>query len=209
MSELVYREFVEACEAEDAAHSIEHIERVVVSAKKFALAENADLDIVVAAAWLHDCVSVRKDSPLRSKASQLAAQKAAEFLSGLGRSESFIADVCHAIEAHSFSAGITPTSLEAQIVQDADRIDALGAIGIARCILVSASLNADLYCPQDPLCLRREPDDSNYCIDHFHTKLFKIAKTLNTDSARKEAEARVQFMQQFLSQLDREVNAEG
>ena len=205
MSESVYRKFIEGGDVHDSAHDIEHIERVVGNAKKFALEEKANFEVVVAAAWLHDCVSVKKDSQVRSKASKLSAKKASEYLSKIGKDGSFIEQVSHAIEAHSFSGGISPETIEAKIVQDADRVDALGAIGIARCILVSASLNTSLYCSQDPLCSAREPDDSKFCIDHFYTKLFKIAETLNTKSARLEAESRVSFMKEYLQQLNIEV----
>lgn len=205
MSEALYREFFESCEQQDSAHDISHIERVVANAKKIAEAEGANMEIVVAAAWLHDCVSVRKDSPLRAQASRMAAEKAREYLADLGKDQAFISQVCHAIETHSYSAGLVPETLEAKIVQDADRIDALGAVGVARCILVSASFNRPLYHPQDPLCNDREPDDIRYCVDHFYIKLFKIAETLHTSSARQEAENRVKFMKQFLSQLEQEV----
>ncbi len=138
----------------------------------------------------------------------MAAKKAADFLKGMGKNQEYIESVCHAIESHSYSAGIQPLTLEAKIVQDADRIDALGAVGIARCLLVGGAINRPLYSQIDPFCESRKPDDSQFCIDHFFVKLFKIANTLNTESAKHEAELRITFMKDFLVQLNNEIGNE-
>lgn len=114
--------------------------------------------------------------------------------------------VAHAIEAHSFSAGIKPQTIEAKIVQDADRLDALGAIGIARCFLVGGSLNRTLYHPSDPFCSEREPDDSLWTVDHFYEKLLKLSNTMNTASAKKEAGRRAEFMKVYLERLKEEID---
>ncbi len=205
LQENTFREFLLRQPQGDSAHDIAHVERVVCTAKKIALKESAHMDVVVAAAWLHDCVTVPKDSPLRSQASKLSAQSAAALLHSLGQEESMIKNVSHAIEAHSFSANIQPHTLEAKVVQDADRLDALGAIGVARCLLTGGSLGRSLYHTEDPFCLHREPQDMLYSIDHFYTKLFKITKTLNTESARKESVTRMDFMKAFLAQLESEL----
>ncbi|MBC7449384.1 MAG: HD domain-containing protein [Hymenobacteraceae bacterium] len=115
----------------DVAHDAEHIRRVVTNARQLAASTGADERVVVPAAWLHDCVSVAKDSPQRTQASRLAAT-AADFLRASGYPATYIPAIEHAIEAHSFSAGIAPRTLEARVVQDADRLDTLGAVGIAR-----------------------------------------------------------------------------
>ncbi|KPV47878.1 hypothetical protein SE17_41085, partial [Kouleothrix aurantiaca] len=111
----------------DAAHDLAHIRRVVGTATALAAAENADLWIVVPAAWLHDCVIVPKNSPDRARASGMAADAATEFLRGAGYPPEFLPGIHHAIEAHSFSARIAPRTPEARVVQDADRLDAIGA----------------------------------------------------------------------------------
>ena len=89
----------------------------------------------------------------------------------------------HAIEAHSYSAGIPPQSIEAKVVQDADRLDALGAIGVARCIAVGSALGRPLYQADDPFCSARSPDDSGASVDHFYSKLLKLATTMQTAAA--------------------------
>jgi uncharacterized protein len=197
--------FIASRLAPDPAHDLAHVRRVVENARHLAAREGADLAIVMPAAWLHDCVSLPKNHPDRHLASRQAAAMATDFLRAQGIDERLLSAIGHAIEAHSFSAGIAPTTLEAKIVQDADRLDALGAIGIARCLLTGGSIQRPLYSVDDPFCDEREPDDSRFCIDHFYRKLFAIAQTLHTDAARREAEGRVAYMRQFLAQLGHEI----
>lgn len=200
------REFIEELVEDDAAHDITHIMRVVKNAKLILENENADEEIVVAAAWLHDCVILPKNDPDRKKASTLAAEKAAEFLNSFEYPSNKIPAVAHAIEAHSYSAGIPPKTTEAKIVQDADRLDALGAIGIARCFSVGGELKRPIYHPDDPFATSREPDDSVWTLDHFYEKLFKLPDLLTTDTAKKLAKSRVDYMRSFLEQLSNEVS---
>lgn len=189
----------------DSAHDLAHIQRVVKNAELILKTEEADIETVTAAAWLHDCVILPKNHPDRKKASLLAAEKATWFLKHTSFPESKIEQVAHAIEAHSFSAGVPAKTTEAKIVQDADRLDALGAIGIARCFLVGGSLNRALYHPDDPFCLQREPDDTEWNVDHFYEKLLKLPRTMNTLSAKIEALRRADFMKAFLDRLREEI----
>ena len=205
MIDKVYRKFLEEYIDTDAAHDIAHIERVVQNAEVIHLEESGDNEIVTAAAWLHDCVILPKNHPDRKKASTLAAQKAADFLGAIDFPANKIPAVAHAIEAHSFSAGIRPKTIEAKIVQDADRLDALGAIGIARCFSVGGELNNPMYHPDDPFAKSREPDDSKWTVDHFYKKLFRLPDLLNTEAAKKIAAERVVYMKSFLDQMSKEV----
>lgn len=189
----------------DSAHDMAHIQRVVQMARRLAQAEGADMAVVLPAAWLHDCVTLPKNAPNRHEASRLAATEAVRFLQTIDYPEQHLDGIAHAIEAHSFSANIVPTTLEAKVVQDADRLDAIGAIGVARCLLVGGALQRPLYHPTDPFCEQREPDDLTYTIDHFYRKLFKIGQTLHTQAAREEAARRNAFMQAFLDQLRGEI----
>ncbi|TQV68198.1 HD domain-containing protein [Exilibacterium tricleocarpae] len=198
-------EFVSGLAATDPAHDLSHTLRVVGNAKRFALQEHADLAVVIPAAWLHDCVTLPKDAPDKNTASQQAAATAVDLLRRLGCEDALLAPIRHAIEAHSHSAGIAPETLEARVVQDADRIDALGAIGVARCCLVGGALGNPLYHLSDPFCEQRQPDDSEFCIDHFYQKLFPIAETLHTGAARREAANRIGFMHLYIAQLKREL----
>jgi uncharacterized protein len=189
----------------DAAHDMEHIRRVVHSARQLALAEQAELAVVVPAAWLHDCISVPKNSPLRNQASRLAADAALAYLSAAGYPEQHLAPIAHAIQAHSFSAKIAPRTIEAMVVQDADRLDAIGAIGIARCLALGGALGRQLYDPLEPFPLQRTPDDNRASLDHFYTKLFKLGDLMQTAAGRAEAAKRTAFMQAFLAQLGEEI----
>tara|TARA_R110001606_G_scaffold89596_3_gene201160 strand:+ start:1573 stop:2208 length:636 start_codon:yes stop_codon:yes gene_type:complete len=191
--------------AADVAHDLSHIYRVVKTAKQLATKEEADLAVVVPAAWLHDCVSLPKNHPERHLASTLAADKAIEFLKSIDYPSDYFESIHHSIRAHSFSANVSLESLEAQIVQDADRLDALGAVGIARCMQVSGALNRTLYSLDDPFCETRQPDDVRYSIDHFYNKLFRIADNLNTASAQAEGRRREAVMRVFLQQLALEI----
>ena len=149
-----FRQFVADQPGADPGHGPVHLERVVATALRLAAEEGARADIVLPAAWLHDCVHVAKDSPDRARASGLAAEHAAGFLNGAGYPERLLADIRHAIEAHSYSAGIPPRTIEAKVVQDADRLDALGAIGVARCIAVGSALGRPLYAVGGSVLLR-------------------------------------------------------
>ena len=191
--------------ASDPAHDISHVQRVVQNTLRLTEAEHGNPAITVPAAWLHDCVSVAKDSPLRKQASRLAAQEAVRFLQSVDYPPDLLAPIYHAIEAHSFSANIATESLEARIVQDADRLEAVGAIGITRCFLTGGSLGTALYDPSDPFAENREPDDRRYTLDHFYCKLLGLADTMKTAAGKAEAIKRTDYMRAFLLQLGSEV----
>ena len=189
----------------DPAHDFAHLSRVAYTAKKLCQEEHANPWIVVPAAWFHDLINLPKNDPQRALASQKSAEKAEQILVDAHYPNLYIQDVAHAIAAHSYSANIEPRSLEAKIVQDADRLDALGAIGIARCFAIAGIMKRPFYNIQDPFCCNRAPEDNIYTIDHFYQKLFQIEKTLKTDSAKKEGARRVLKMKLFLQDLSDEI----
>ncbi len=191
----------------DPSHDFLHIRRVVAAAVKFAVEEGADLNIVVPAAYFHDFVNVPKNDPRRSQASRLSADAAAEYLQSVDYPAQYFDGIKHAIATHSFSANIPCETIEANVVQDADRLDGLGAIGIARCFSTSTIMGRPYYSEDDMLAETRAPDDKLFAIDHFFVKLFKTAETLQTKSARTEGARRVSFMKEYLQQLKTEVAA--
>ena len=191
--------------AADPAHDISHIRRVVQNTRRLTEAENGNAAVTLPAAWLHDCVSVAKDSPLRKQASKLAAQEAVRFLESVDYPADLLEPIYHAIQAHSFSANIETETLEARIVQDADRLEAIGAIGITRCFLTGGSLGTALYDPADPFAKNRAPDDRRYTLDHFYCKLLGLAETMKTEAGRAEAIKRTDYMRAFLHQLGSEI----
>ncbi|MGY3582289.1 uncharacterized protein ACVIGB_000786 [Bradyrhizobium sp. USDA 4341] len=192
-------------ETGDGSHDLAHICRVWANVKLLATDEHADLDVLMSATILHDCVFVEKNSPMRRRASRLSAVRACDILFGLGREGSFVSSVAHAIEAHSFSGGVVPETAEARVLRDADRLDAIGAIGIARCFYVSGRLGRMLYDPEDPGAEHRPHDDETFAIDHFPAKLFKLQEGMLTSRGRVIAQRRTELMTRFLADLSAEI----
>jgi uncharacterized protein len=189
----------------DGSHDTSHLVRVWRNVCAIRDREGGDAEILVAATLLHDCVAVEKNSPFRSSASRLAAARATELLNEMGWDEERVAWVAHAIEAHSFSAGIVPMSLEAKILQDADRLDALGMVGVARVFYVSGRMGSALYDPHDPEASHRPYDDKRFAVDHFHTKLLHLAEGFQTGEGARLAGIRHERLKRFLAELMEEV----
>lgn len=192
----------------DSAHDVDHFRRVAATARLLTSAEKGRIEVVLPAAWLHDLVYIPKNDPRRTQASRLSGQAAVDFLSGVGYPTDLMEDVQHAIEAHSFSARIEARTLEARIVQDADRLDGIGAIGIARCFSLGAQLGRPFYEHTDPFATERALDDTRYTLDHFYVKLLKTAETLTTPAGRVEGHRRAETMRLFLAEFRRELRAQ-
>ena len=162
-------DFLQDCEGDDASHDIHHFQRVWCTARQLMDDGGLDADrlVVLAACYFHDIVVLPKNHPERSKASTLAAEETERCLSAMGFPESLIPAVAHAVKAHSYSAKITPETIEAKVVQDADRMEALGAIGLARVFYTAGKLGQKLFDAEDPLAEHRELDDRRFSLDHF------------------------------------------
>lgn len=195
--------------AHDSAHDAVHLCRVWLLSERIAAVEGGDREILAAAALLHDCVAVDKDSPERGGASRLAGAKARGLLLGQAWEEDRVARVVHAIEAHSFSAGIRPTTIEAMILQDADRLDAIGAIGVARFFAVAGRLGRPLYDVVDPAATNRTLDDTGYRLDHFRTKLLKLHGSFNTKEGLRIGKIRHERVERFHAEFLDEIGAGG
>jgi uncharacterized protein len=182
---------------EDGAHDLSHIVRVWRNAKLIQLEEGGDLEVLAAAVLLHDCVQVAKDSPLRSGASLLAANESRVRLAALEWEPSRIDTVACAIESHSFSAGIAPTSIEGCILQDADRLDAIGFGGIARCFYTAGRLGSRLYDLADPEGNTRPLDDGRNALDHFPRKLLTLEGSFKTCTGQELAKERHRRVLEF------------
>ncbi|WP_375228156.1 HD domain-containing protein [Roseobacter sp. S98] len=191
---------------DDAAHDAAHLVRVWDNVRAISAKEGGTLKVLAAATLLHDCVNVPKDSPERPVASRLAADKAAGILHRCGWCDITIAAVTHAIEAHSFSAQIRPVSTEARILQDADRLDAIGYTGVARCFYVSGRLGRALYDPEDPDASNRDLNDLKFAIDHFRSKLLKLSGSFQTETGQALAKARHGVVEDFLNGFLAEVS---
>lgn len=184
--------------ADDGAHDLNHLHRVWKNAQ--ALLKDypaADALIVLAACYLHDLVNLPKNDPERHLASRQAAVRACDELGKLGFPADKLAGLAHAIEAHSFSAGIAPLTIEARIVQDADRLDALGAVGLARLYYTAGRMGSALAHPSDPLGRARAMDDRTYALDHIEVKLATLPATMSTAAGRAMGERRLAWLRAF------------
>jgi len=187
-----------ASSGDDGAHDINHLHRVWhVARELMSDTPEADPMIVLAAAYLHDIVNLPKDHPERSNASRHAAMRACERLRDVGFPPEKLEGVAHAIEAHSFSAAIMPTTIEAKIVQDADRLDALGAVGLARLFYTAGRMGSALAHADDPLATRRPLDDRTYALDHIDRKLATLPGTMQTAAGRRLGEERLGWLRAF------------
>ncbi|OWY40433.1 hydrolase [Xenophilus sp. AP218F] len=185
-----------ACD--DGAHDLSHLNRVWASARQLLVHyPQADALVVMAGCYLHDLVNLPKNHPDRHLASRQAAQLARRLLSATDFPADRLDNLAHAIEAHSFSAAIPPQTLEARIVQDADRMDALGAIGLARMFYTAGRMGSGLAHPLDPLGLARDLDDRAWSLDHIEVKLAKLPAMMQTEAGRVLAEQRVAWLRQF------------
>lgn len=189
---------------DDGSHDLGHFQRVWKLAERFGEGKEDRL-VILAACYFHDIVNYPKRDPKRSQSSKDAAKKAKEILKRMDFPEEKISAVAHCIEAHSFSAGIGPETIEARIVQDADRMESLGAMGLARTFYVAGRMGSDLFNSDDPFAKNRELNDKLYAIDHFKAKLFKLPETMKTEQGRREAIKRVKVLEQFLADLSEEL----
>ncbi len=190
---------------EDPAHDLAHFKRVVQTAKKIGSEENADSAIIIPAAWLHDFIIIPKSDSRRPIASQLSASAAIKFLNSNQYPEKYFTAIAHAIEAHSFSAGIEAKTIEAKVIQDADRLDGIGAIGIARLFATAAQMNSSFYNTDEPFAKTRTLDDKKYALDHFYVKLFKTVDMMQTESGKNEAKKRAKVMSDYIDSLKKEI----
>ncbi len=189
----------------DPAHDFEHTMRVYKNAQKICKKEKANEKLVLSAALLHDIVSYPK-SDKRSKTSSIeSAKKSKKILEKFAFSKEEITIISDAIRVHSFLQNKIPKTLEGKILQDADRLDALGAIGIARVFATGGSLKRPFYNIDDPFCKRRIPNDKIWTVDHFFQKLFKLESLMNTKSGKVEAKKRTRILKEFLNQLKHEI----
>ncbi len=189
----------------DSAHDFDHVMRVYKNAQKICKKEKANEKLVLCSALLHDIVSYPK-SDKRSKFSSIeSAQKSKLILKKYNFSKEEIIIISDAIRDHSFSQNKTPESIVGKILQDADRLDAIGAIGIARVFATGGSLRRQFYNIDDPFCKTRKPNDKIWTVDHFYQKLLKLESLMNTKSGKMEAQERTKMLKEFLNQLKKEL----
>lgn len=189
---------------DDPAHDKEHLQRVALWTLRF-VAGRVPAQWACAAALLHDFVNVPKNHPDRAKASEFSANEAAKLLPPLGYSAEAVREICDAIRDHSFSRGAKPERLLGQALQDADRLEAVGSLGLFRLISTGVRMGARYFHPQDPWAKKRALDDKSYSVDHCFVKLLKLPATMNLPEARAEGEKRAGAIRDFLRALGEEL----
>jgi len=201
----IYNEVKKWMRKNDPAHDFEHVLRVYETAKMICTKEKANKKLVLYSVLLHDIASFPKNDKRAKISSTKSSKEAKKILKKFSFPDEEIKIISNAIEDHSFSKHKKPTSLEGKILQDADRIDAIGAIGIARTFAVGGSENRPFYNKSDPFCSIRNPNDQNWTLDHFYKKLLVIESKMNTKSRKKEAKRRTKILRRFLTDLKREI----
>ncbi len=193
----------------DGAHDINHLQRVWRNAQ--ALLEShpaADALVVMAGCYLHDLVNLPKNHPERAQASRQSAVLASRQLDAEGFPAARLAAVAHAIEAHSFSAAIEAATIEAKIVQDADRLDALGAIGIGRAFAYGGWDDRAMHDPAQAPVLHASTEAyraaKGTTVNHFHEKLLLLGDRMTTATGRRIAAERTAYMEAFLERFHAE-----
>jgi len=192
-------------ETRDGAHDLSHALRVAHNAHLLALEAQADSECCVAAALLHDLVYLPKNHPDSPRTGALGAELARNWCLEIPELSQKADAIVAAIATHSFSSGAKPSSLEGAVLQDADRLEAIGAIGLARCFATGGAMGAALWHAEDPWGVNRTLDDKRFSLDHFELKLLKLAPAMNTEAGRKLAEARHQVLTTFLTALREEL----
>ncbi|MBI4670286.1 MAG: HD domain-containing protein [Chloroflexi bacterium] len=203
----------------DSAHDFEHVLRVTRMAEHLAGVEGADVEIVCAAALLHDIARHDEDSAAKSGQppggahtdhADVSAREAKLFLVQNGADETFAERVADAIRSHRFRGAAKPQTLEAKILFDADKLDSIGAIGIARAYAVCGLLNQKLYSAPKPdaIATRLQHNNSHTPVDEFHVKLKHLRERFYTPTARRIATERHAYMVAFFERLEREVQGE-
>lgn len=194
----------------ESAHDFDHVLRVLALAERIARAEGADWTIVRAAVLLHDITRADEDAGRGGDHAQTAAIRACEILIARGVAPEQAGAVAHAIAAHRFRGTVAPQTLEAKVLFDADKLDSIGAIGIARAYAISGALNQRLWSETAPdAAATRDQHNSNHtAAAEFVVKLSKVRERIFTATARQIAEERHAFIAEFFARLAREVRGE-
>ena len=194
----------------ESGHDFDHVLRVCALAERLARAEGADLEIVRAAALLHDIARADEDATGSGDHAQMAAERARALLIARGAPTDRADAIAHAIAAHRFRSSTPPDTLEAKILFDADKLDSIGAIGIARAYAISGVLNQQLWSEIEPdaVATRDQHNSNHTAAAEFTVKLSKVRERVHTAAARQIADERHAYMADFFARLGREVRGE-
>lgn len=187
------------------SHEFSHTQRVFENSLLISHGEKVDIDVVRAAALLHDIARSDEDCGKIKCHAEEGAIRARKILAEINFPPEKIKRVAHAIEVHRHSKNLKTETKEDEILQDADRLDALGAITVARMFSSGGKMNIPLYAPEIPFDRKSPSYDSYSTIHGFHKKILKITpETFKTKKAREIAKGRYKFVQEFLDRFIKE-----
>lgn len=190
----------------DVSHDFDHAMRVLSNAERIAKDEGGDLNIIFPAALFHDIIVYPKNHPNKHKSQEESAESAEKILNSFGNfPQTKIEKVKTCILECSFSKGIVPKMLESQILQDADGLEATGAISIMRTYSSTGQMKRPFYNIEDPFCKNRTPDAAKFALDLFYERLLKVAERMHTKTAKKIAKRRTDFLITFLKEFELEL----
>ncbi|MCC6619803.1 MAG: HD domain-containing protein [Deltaproteobacteria bacterium] len=190
---------------DDPAHDLAHCLRVALWAIELGRPLGVDPREAIAAALMHDVVNVPKDHPDRHRASELSADVVRAELPAFAFGPDAVARIADAVRDHSYSRGATPEGPLGRALQDADRLEALGALGLFRCISTGARMGARYFHDEDPWARDRPLDDRAYSLDHFFKKLLLLPDTMLTEGGRLEARRRAAFLEATIAAVAHEL----
>ena len=193
------------CRAQGPAHDFAHVSRVRALAVELARTSDANALACELGALLHELWNYPKGHPRSRESGDVCARHAKRAVRAAGYPNELAELVAAMIRDHAFSKGGVPESLEGKILQDADRLDAIGAIGIARCFASCAEMGSAFYDVDDPFAERRPLDDKRFGLDHFEKKLLRLEAGMHTEPAKVMAAERSQVMRAFLAAMRREL----
>lgn len=191
--------------SDDPSHDFLHVERVLKNAQLIIKEVPADVEVIIPAILLHELFNYPKGHPRSQFSGDICAEHASEVLDQFDYPLNKRDKVLDCIRFHAFSRGVVPDHVEGKIVQDADRLDAIGAIGIARLFATCTEMKTPFYNSSDPFGQHRDLDDKKYGLDHFYIKLFRLAETMHTKVAKEIALERTEFMKEYIRRLRSEI----
>jgi uncharacterized protein len=199
------------------SHDWYHVRRVArlaetlveadVEAESDAAESDVNEDVLFAAVWLHDIGRAKEDRGEIADHAEWGAREAAEILRDLGADADTIEAVQHCVRAHRYSNDVEPETREAEILSDADNLDALGAVGVARTFSYGGELGQPIHDPDLP------PEDDDTAVgatqfNHIHEKLLSLRDRMYTDAGREAADDRHAYVAEFVERLEREAAGE-
>jgi uncharacterized protein len=188
------------------AHDWQHVRRVAELAETLAAESDRDVDerTLLAAVWLHDVGRSREDRGEIDDHAEWGATEAERVLADLGAADDTVAAVQHCVRAHRYSNDVDPETVEARLLSDADNLDALGAVGVARCFTYGGELGQPIHDPDLPLAAD-DTEAGETQLNHLQKKVLSLRERMYTDPGRAVAEERHAFVESFVERFEREV----